>query len=106
MVKKPPANAGYPKHTGSICELGRSPGVGNGNPLQYCCLENSMTEDPCRPETMGLQRVAQDLATKQQQRDFLTGWKSVVYREGVFQDCLGLWVSHEEQDNKLKCKPS
>ena len=27
---------------GSISELGRSPGEGNGNPLQYSCLENSM----------------------------------------------------------------
>jgi len=27
---------------GSIPGLGRSPGEGNGNPLQYCCLENSM----------------------------------------------------------------
>ena len=32
-------NAGDP---GSIPELGRSPGEGNGNPLQYSCLENSM----------------------------------------------------------------
>ena len=32
-------NAGDP---GSISELGRSPGEGNGNPLQYSCLENSM----------------------------------------------------------------
>ena len=27
---------------GSIPGMGRSPGVGNGNPLQYSCLENSM----------------------------------------------------------------
>ena len=27
---------------GSILRLGRSPGEGNGNPLQYSCLENSM----------------------------------------------------------------
>ena len=27
---------------GAIPELGRSPGEGNGNPLQYSCLENSM----------------------------------------------------------------
>ena len=37
--KNPPANAG---DTGSIPGLGRSPGVGGGNPLQYSCLENSM----------------------------------------------------------------
>ena len=33
---------------GSIPGLGRSPGEGNGNPLQYYCLENSMTEEPGR----------------------------------------------------------
>ena len=41
MVKNPLANAGNSEHVGLIPELGRSPGVGNGNPLQYYCLENS-----------------------------------------------------------------
>ena len=41
MVKNPPANAGNETDAGLISELGRSPGVGNGNPLQYSCLENS-----------------------------------------------------------------
>ena len=35
MVKNPPANAG---NMGSIPGSGRSPGGGNGNPLQYSCL--------------------------------------------------------------------
>ena len=39
MVKNPPAKAG---DLGSIPGSGRSPGEGNGNPLQYYCLENSM----------------------------------------------------------------
>ena len=39
VVKNPPAKAG---DMGSIPELGRSPGVRNGNPLQYSCLENPM----------------------------------------------------------------
>ena len=39
VVENPPANAG---DTGLIPGLGRSPGEGNGNPLQYSCLENSM----------------------------------------------------------------
>ena len=42
MVKNPPANAG---DTGDACSIpgwGRSPGGGNGNPLQYSCLENPM----------------------------------------------------------------
>ena len=39
VVKNPPANVG---NMGLITGSGRSPGVGNGNPLQYSCLENSM----------------------------------------------------------------
>jgi len=39
VVKNPPANA---RDVGSIPELGRSPGEGNGNPLQYSCLGNPM----------------------------------------------------------------
>ena len=42
MVKSLPANAGDGGDVGSIPGLGRSPGVGNGNPLQYSCLENPM----------------------------------------------------------------
>ena len=41
-VKNPPANIEDVRDTGSIPGLGRSPGEGNGNPLQYSCLENSM----------------------------------------------------------------
>ena len=43
MVKNPPANAG---DAGSTAGLGRSPGEGNGNPLQYSCLGNPRTEEP------------------------------------------------------------
>ena len=39
LVKNPPASAG---DVGSVPRLGRSPGGGNGNPLQYSYLENSM----------------------------------------------------------------
>ena len=42
VVKKPSANAGDVRDVGLIPGSGRSPGVGNGNPLQYSCLENSM----------------------------------------------------------------
>ena len=41
-VKNPPTNAGDVRDTGSIPGLGRSPGGGCGNPLQYFCLENPM----------------------------------------------------------------
>ena len=42
VVKNPPANAGDTGDVGSIPGSGRSPGTGNGNPLQYSCLQNSM----------------------------------------------------------------
>ena len=42
VVKNPPAIAGDARDTGSIPGFGRSPGEGNGNPLQYSCLENPM----------------------------------------------------------------
>ena len=42
MVKKLPVNAGDVRDVGLIPRLGRSPRGGNGNPLQYSCLENPM----------------------------------------------------------------
>ena len=42
VVKNLPANEGHIRDTGSIPGLGRSPGGGHGNPLQYSCLENPM----------------------------------------------------------------
>ena len=42
VVQNLPADAGDIRDTGSVPGLGRSPGEGNDNPLQYSCLENSM----------------------------------------------------------------
>ena len=42
MVKNAPINARDTGDVGSIPESGISPGEGNGNPLQYSCLENPM----------------------------------------------------------------
>ena len=44
MVNNPPANVGDISDMGSLPGLGRSLGEGNGNPLQYACLENSVDE--------------------------------------------------------------
>ena len=52
---------------GSIPWLGRSPGEGNGNPLQYSCLGNPMDRGAWGLQTMGLQRVGHNLEAKQQQ---------------------------------------
>ena len=45
VVKNPPANAGHEGDTGSVLGSGRSPRGGNGNPLQYSCLENPMDRE-------------------------------------------------------------
>ena len=42
MVKNLPVNAEDTRDSDSIAGSGRSPGVGNGNPLQYSCLENPL----------------------------------------------------------------
>ena len=52
LVKNLPATAGDARDKGSISWSGRSPGVGNGNLLQYSYLENSM--EPGRLESMGV----------------------------------------------------
>ena len=57
VVKNPPANAG---DTGSIPGSGRSPGEGNGNPLQYSCLGNPMDRGAWQATVHG---VAKELDT-------------------------------------------
>ena len=49
MVKNLLANAGDIKDAGLISVLGRSPGAGHGNALQYSCLENPMDRGAWRP---------------------------------------------------------
>ena len=53
VVKNLPANAGHARDMGSIPELGRSPGGGNGNSLQYSCLGKPMDEEPGELQSMG-----------------------------------------------------
>ena len=67
--KESACNAGY---LGSIPGSGRSPGEGNGNPLQYSRLENRMEE----LQFMGLERVRNNLATEQQQINYTMQWSS------------------------------
>ena len=59
MVNYPPANAG---DAGSIPQLGRSPGGGNGNPLQYSCLENPMDRGAWFTEVHGVTKSCTQLS--------------------------------------------
>ena len=54
------SNVGDP---GSVPGLGRFPGEGNGNPLQYCCLEKSMDRGAWWARVRGVSRVGRDWAT-------------------------------------------
>ena len=64
VVKNLPANALDKGDVGLILELGRSPGDGNGNPLQYSCLENPVNKGAWQATVHRLQRVGHSLATK------------------------------------------
>ena len=64
MVKNLPADAGDARDVGSILGSGRSPGEGNGNPLQYSCLENSVDRGAWRAIVHGVKRVRHDWVTK------------------------------------------
>ena len=62
VFKNPPANKGDAGDTVLIPRSGRFPGVGNGNPLRYCCLRNPMEKGAWRLQSMGWQRVRCDWA--------------------------------------------
>ena len=57
VVKNPPASAGEIRDADLILGLGRSPGEGYGNPLQYSCLENPMDRGAWWVQSIVLQRV-------------------------------------------------
>ena len=92
-VKNLPVNA---EDLGSIPGLGRSPGEGNGNPLQYSCLENSTDcSPPCSPTgglaSMQLQRVRHDWATN----TFTSTVPLLVMRGTWFSSTHTTWPSAE-----------
>ena len=67
MVKSPPANSG---DLGLISGSRRSPGEGDGNPVQYPCLGNPMDRGDWQAIVHGVTRVGHNLATKQQQQEY------------------------------------
>ena len=63
VVMNPHVNTGDARDTGLIPRLGRSSGEGNGNLLQYSCLENPMDRGTWQATVHGFARVGHDLAT-------------------------------------------
>ena len=60
MIKNLPAKVGDVKDMGSVLKLGRFPGGGNGNPLQYSFWKIPWIGDPGELQSMGLQTVGHD----------------------------------------------
>ena len=63
VVKNPPANAGDARAMGSIPGMGRFPGEGNGNPLQYSCLGNPMDRGAWWATVIGVTKRQTQLST-------------------------------------------
>ena len=78
MVKNLPANAGDAGDMGSTPGLGRSPQVGNGKPLQYSCLENSMDRGAWQAIVHGVAKSGIQQSTQQTKvyTSGLTWWSS------------------------------
>ena len=64
LVKNPTCQAWNAEDRNSIPESGRPPGDGNGNPLQYSCLENSVNRGAWWVQSMGLEWVERNWARK------------------------------------------
>ena len=77
LKKKPSANAGDIRDSGSTPESGRSPGGGHGHPLQYSCLENPMDRGAWRATVHGIGKSQ-------------TGLKGLSNRYGLQQRGVGL----------------
>ena len=63
VVKNLPARARNVRDPGSVPESGRSPGGGNGNPLQYSCLKNPMDKGACQAAIHGAAKSQTRLST-------------------------------------------
>ena len=94
MVKNLPASAGDARDAGLIPGLGRSPGVGNGNPLRYSCLENSMDRGAQQATAHGISRAGHDLAINNNSNINNTFSRSLLTR-----------TEFDREDGKGKCLP-
>ena len=64
VIKNPPASERDAREAGLVLGWGRSPGVGNGNLLQYSCLENPMGRGPCWTTVHGVTKSQTWLSDK------------------------------------------
>ena len=108
-VKNPPANARDTGDPGLISGLGRSPGGGNSNPLQYSCLENPMDRGARWTRVHGVATSCTQLSTAAAEQK--TGWelswwegeineKRHIKTSGVLEvSCLPAWLVNAQVYN-------
>ena len=85
VVKNLPVNAEDARDGGSIPGLERSPGVGNGNPLQYSCLENPMDYNPWGATVHRVTKSQTRLSTAQSsfyKKSYIQLWKILLQKGG------------------------
>ena len=93
MFKELPANAGDKRDLGSVSGLGRSPGEGNGNPLQYSCLKNPVDRGTwlgyspwCRKESDTTERLSTTRVLEESGSPFyrMSGSRSTALSKNLF----------------------
>ena len=75
VIKNLPANAGDVRDLGSSPGMGRSPGEGNGNPLQYSCLENPMDRGAWRATVHGVTKSQTRLSVHTHANELHQNWE-------------------------------
>ena len=89
MVRNPLANTGNTRDVDLISGLGRFPGVGNGNPLQYSFLENSMDGGAWQTTVY---RVARSWTQLSMHTSHHTqGYMQILTQRDYFKDIMGLF---------------
>ena len=88
VVRNSPANASDARDSGSIPELGRSPGVGNGNPFQYSCLDNFIDREAWQDYSPG---DCKELAMIERTHTY-TSYSKGGSRIG-WTGCCAVWIS-------------
>ena len=86
VVKKPPANAGA---VGSIPGSGRSPGEGNGNPLQHFCIGNPTDRGAWQATVHGVAK-SQTRLSEHMERSFLLGERGDFLKKS--RGCIGRYL--------------
>ena len=97
MIKNLPANAGDMRDIGLIPGLGRAPGGGHGNPLQYLAWRIPWTQEPGGLQSIGSHRVGHDCSDLAQHTINLISYPILYFLSFFFflnsvdQSCLALW---------------